>query len=81
MTQATSSIIVQGIAKLVWQLDAMLQDLNAPAGFDAGVWLGHWLTEPLPALGGARPIDHMDTPKGQALVSTTLARIQSGAYG
>ena len=42
--------------------------------------MSHWLNGPLPALGGARPIDLMDTMEGQALVSATLARIQSGAY-
>ena len=36
--------------------------------------------DPVPALGGARPIDLMDTMEGQALVSTTLAQLQSGAY-
>jgi uncharacterized protein (DUF2384 family) len=34
----------------------------------------------LPALGGVRPLDLMDTMEGQSLVAETLARIQSGAY-
>ncbi|MEO9190059.1 MAG: MbcA/ParS/Xre antitoxin family protein [Acetobacteraceae bacterium] len=42
--------------------------------------MSHWLNDPLPALGGARPIDLMDTMEGQTLVSTTLAQLQSGAY-
>ena len=45
-----------------------------PAGFP------RWLTEPLPALGGSRPADLMDTMEGQSLVAAALAKIQSGAY-
>ncbi|WP_274378045.1 MbcA/ParS/Xre antitoxin family protein, partial [Gluconobacter thailandicus] len=43
-------------------------------------WLARWLTDPLPALGNARPIDFMNTMEGQALVSQKLAQIASGAY-
>ena len=69
-----------GFAKLVGQLEVMLQDSNAPAEFDARAWMARWLTEPLPALGGSRPADLMDTMEGQSLVAAALAKIQSGAY-
>ena len=69
-----------GFAKLVGQVQAMVEESGDPQGFDAAAWLASWLDEPLPALGGARPVDMMDTMEGQALVSTTLAKIQSGAY-
>ena len=72
---------VLGIARLVGQLEAMVQESGDPEGFDATAWMSRWLKEPLPALGGARPIDLMDTMEGQALVSTALARVRSGAYG
>ena len=42
--------------------------------------IGRLTAADMPALGGARPIDLMDTMEGQALVSTTLAQLQSGAY-
>jgi putative toxin-antitoxin system antitoxin component (TIGR02293 family) len=71
---------VIGIAKLVGQMEAMIQESGNPEGFDATAWMSRWLNDPLPALGGARPIDLMDTMEGQALVSTTLAQLQSGAY-
>ncbi len=71
---------VIGFAKLVGQLEAVIQDFDSPAGFDAVAWMSRWLNDPIPALGGARPIDLMDTMEGQALVSTTLAQLQSGAY-
>jgi putative toxin-antitoxin system antitoxin component (TIGR02293 family) len=71
---------VIGFAKLVGQLEAMVQESGTPEGFDAVAWMSRWLKDPIPALGGARPIDLMDTMEGQALVSTTLAQLQSGAY-
>jgi putative toxin-antitoxin system antitoxin component (TIGR02293 family) len=71
---------VLGLAKLVGQLEAMLEDAGGAKGFDAPSWMSRWLREPLPALGGSRPIDLLDTMEGQALVSSALSRIQSGAY-
>ena len=71
---------VVGFARLVGQVEAMLQDSGAPEGFDARAWLARWLTEPLPAFGGTPPAELMDTMEGQGLVSAALARVQSGAY-
>ena len=71
---------VIGFARLVGQLEAVIQESGNPEGFDAAAWMSRWLNNPVPALGGARPIDLMDTMEGQALVSTTLAQLQSGAY-
>jgi len=71
---------VVGLAKLVGQLEAMLEDAGSEAGFDALAWMSRWLREPLPALGGGRPIDLLDTMEGQAVVSRALSQIQSGAY-
>jgi len=71
---------VVGFAKLVGQLEAVIQESGDPTGFDARAWMARWLAEPLPALGGARPADLIDTMEGQALVSSVLAMLQSGAY-
>lgn len=71
---------VIGIVKLVGQLEAMIQESGNPEGFDAAAWMAQWLKEPLPAFGGVRPIDLIDTMEGQALVSTVLTQMQSGAY-
>jgi putative toxin-antitoxin system antitoxin component (TIGR02293 family) len=71
---------VLGMAKLVGQLEAMIQASGDPAGFDATGWMSRWLQAPLPALGGQRPMDLMDTMEGQALVATALAQMQGGAY-
>ena len=71
---------VIGIVKLVGQLESMLQESGNPQGFDAPAWMARWLKEPLPAFGGVRPVDLIDTMEGQALVSAALTQMQSGAY-
>ncbi len=71
---------IVGFAKLVGQLEAMIEESGDPTDFDARAWMARWLTEPLPAFGGARPADLVDTMEGQGLVSAALAKMQSGAY-
>lgn len=71
---------VIGIARLVGQVEAMLEDAGTGEGFDAAGWLAQWLRAPLPALGGLRPVDLVDTMEGQSLVSQALAQVGSGAY-
>lgn len=71
---------VLGFAKLIGQVDEMVRQSGDPEGFDAARWLANWLQQPVPALGGAHPLDFMDTLEGQGMVSDILARMQSGAY-
>ena len=71
---------VIGVAKLVGQVEIMLEESGATPGFDPRAWLARWLTEPLAAFGGTRPADLLDTMEGQGLVATALAQVQSGAY-
>jgi len=71
---------VIGLAKLVGQLEAMVDVSGDGRDFDARAWIARWLTEPLAAFGGARPVDLIDTMEGQGLVSSVLAKLQSGAY-
>ena len=71
---------VIGIARLVGQIEAMLEESGEPDHFDARKWLSHWLREPLPSLGGQRPVDLIDTMEGQSLVAQALGQMQSGAY-
>ena len=70
-----------GMARLVGQVQAMVEESGNPEGFNAAAWLAQWLEEPLPTLGGQRPAELVDTSEGQAFVSSLLARMQSGAYG
>ena len=68
------------VTRLVAQVQNIVDESGNPTGFDAAAWMSRWLSQPLSALGGARPLDLLDTTEGQALVSNTLAQIQSSAY-
>lgn len=69
-----------GMASLIGQVQSMVAESGQVQGFDAGVWVSHWLEQPVPALGGRRPAEFMDTPEGQGIVSRLVAQMQSGAY-
>ena len=71
---------VLGMKRLIGQAQAMVEESGNPKGFDAARWLAGWLDKELPALNGHKPAEFMDTAEGQALVSQTLSRMQSGAY-
>jgi putative toxin-antitoxin system antitoxin component (TIGR02293 family) len=71
---------VLGMARLLGQVQAMVEESGNPAGFNAAEWVARWLERPLAALGGQRPADLMDTAEGQGIVSQMVARMQSGAY-
>lgn len=58
----------------------MVRESGNLEGFDASAWLSAWMSAPVPALNGARPLDLMDTMTGQELVSQVLSQMQSGAY-
>lgn len=71
---------VLGAMRLVGQVKHMVEESGDPKGFDASKWVGWWLDQPLPALGGRAPAEFMDSGPGQELVSQLLAQTQSGAY-
>lgn len=71
---------VLGMARLVGQVQAMVEESGNPDGFDAAGWVARWLERPLPALRGQRPAELMDTSDGQSLISDLMARMQSAAY-
>lgn len=68
------------IATLLAQVQSIAEQSGNPDGFDASSWLNRWLHTPAPALGSRPPIELLGTPEGVALVSSTIARMQSGAY-
>lgn len=71
---------VLGVAKLIGQVQQMVDQSGNPEGFSASAWLSGWLIEPMPAFGGTRPLELLDTMEGQSLVAITLGQMQSGAY-
>lgn len=71
---------VLGLARLVGAVERMVAESGDAEGFDAALWLAAWLDDPVPALGGRRPGELLDTAEGRALVSRLLMQMQSGAY-
>jgi putative toxin-antitoxin system antitoxin component (TIGR02293 family) len=72
--------VVLGVARLIGQVQQMVNESGEPEGFDAAAWLGRWLRTPIPALGGHEPAEFMDTAAGQTLISNLLLQMQTGAY-
>ena len=71
---------VLGMARLVGQVQRMVEESGQPEGFDAAAWVARWIERPVPALGGLRPAELLDTAEGQAIVANVLSRAQTGAY-
>ncbi|MGB3291274.1 MAG: antitoxin Xre-like helix-turn-helix domain-containing protein [Burkholderiaceae bacterium] len=67
-------------AKLIGQVENMVQESGDPDGFDAAQWFNQWLDKPLHALNNRPPADFMTTAEGRDLLSQLLASAQSGAY-
>ncbi|MEG2998968.1 MAG: antitoxin Xre/MbcA/ParS toxin-binding domain-containing protein [Comamonas sp.] len=66
--------------RLIGMVQQMVHDYGEPEGFDAGQWLGQWLEQSNPALGGQPPAAYLDTASGVALVESLLHKMISGAY-
>lgn len=74
---------VLGVVDLIARVRRMWResgDRAAAPGFDPARWLGAWLDDPNPALGGRRPGALLDTADGRALVGHLLGSMQAGTY-
>ena len=69
-----------GLAKLIGQVETIVQQSGEPAGFNPAKWFGQWMAHPAAALGGRKPEDLLDTSDGREAVSKLLSQMQSGAY-
>ena len=71
-----------GMVRLLATAQRILSDSTSPQArdFDAAKWLGRWIEQPQPALGGHRPSDMLDTPTGMMVVARLLGSLESGAY-
>lgn len=80
MLSTDQSERVLGLERLIGQVAVMVGDSGASTGFDVARWVGDWLEQPTPALGGAKPADYMDTIEGQERVSRLLVQYQAGVF-
>ncbi len=80
MLSTEQSEQVIGLMQLIGQVAVMVDDSGDSTDFDPARWVGEWLERPIPALGGAKPADYMNTTTGQRLVSNLLAQSQLGVF-
>jgi putative toxin-antitoxin system antitoxin component (TIGR02293 family) len=78
--EQSASEKVMGLATLIGQVESLVKEQGEPKGFDAAKWLQGWIEQPVPALGGRKPADLLDTREGQQIVSGLLDAIRAGAY-
>lgn len=73
---------VLGVLNLLGIAQAIVSESTdeKAAEFDVAKWLGRWIENPQPALGGRKPADLLDTPTGIDVVARLLGSLQSGAY-
>ncbi len=75
-----SSDRVVGFAKLIGQIETIMQESGNPERFNAAHWLRDWISRPSAALGNHRPEELLYTSDGREMISEILARGQTGAY-
>lgn len=71
---------VLGLLRLIGQVAVMVEHSGDPKEFDAARWVGDWIERPIPALGGSRPADYMETLVGQTIVSQLFAQSQAAVF-
>ncbi|WP_374517823.1 type II RES/Xre toxin-antitoxin system antitoxin [Undibacterium squillarum] len=69
---------VLNMASLIGQVSVMVA--GADTQFNAAQWVASWIEQPLPALGGRRPVEFLGTSSGFQMVANVLRTMQSGAY-
>jgi putative toxin-antitoxin system antitoxin component (TIGR02293 family) len=71
---------VMGLLMLIGQIQALVEEQGRAEGFDAAKWFHNWAGQPVPALGGRKPEELLDTREGQQVVSSLLESMRAGAY-
>lgn len=71
---------VLAFLRLVAVVDDMVTVASQDKAFDAPRWIGDWLADPCPALGGQRPATLTDTLEGFRVLDQLLSQMLSGAY-
>lgn len=69
-----------GIASLIGQVQLIMKEQSDQPDFDAAKWFRKWSEEPVPALGGRKPEEFLDTMEGQRIVSNILSAMRAGTY-
>jgi hypothetical protein len=70
----TEGELVLGIAKLIGQLQVMVEEYGDPEGFNPATWLISWVQAPLPAIRDEKPAKYLRSINGQQFLSTMMAK-------
>lgn len=78
----SGGVAAVGMIRLLGRAQEVLAESTHPdaENIDAARWLGAWIEQPHPALGGRRPADLLDTPTGTDIVARLLGSLAGGAY-
>jgi len=69
------------LEELIKQVELIVQQSGDSKNFDAEQWIKIWIQRSVPALGGKRPVDYMNTQEGMVLISNLLAMMKVSSYG
>ena len=75
-----ASVEAAGRDRLIQQVELLLRQSGNSEPFDAAAWLDRWLQRPNHALGGAAPELYLNTPEGEAVLSSLIGAMAAGSY-
>jgi hypothetical protein len=78
MLASTAAERVMGLARLVGQIETIVNESGDPSGLNAPHWTSNWIAQPCFALGCRRPVELLPGD-GRDLLSTLIAQMQSSA--
>ena len=67
-------------ARLIEQVETLLQQSGNWDQFDAADWVDRWLRRPNHALGGASPELYLNSRDGEAVLSSLIGAMAAGSY-
>lgn len=71
---------ILGVARLIGQVERLVEQAETPDRFSAPSWVARWLDSPLPALGGRHPSEFLRMADGRSLLMSLAAQPATGAY-
>ena len=66
--------------RLIQQVERLLRESGSSEPFEAAAWVDRWLQRPNHALGGAAPELYLNTPEGEAVLSSLIGAMAAGSY-
>ena len=61
-------------------MELLLRESGSSEPFEAAAWVDCWLQRPNHALGGAAPELYLNTPEGEAVLTSLIGAMAAGSY-